>query len=123
MPLFRTQRTPRRPWPLSLLCLGGGFLLAVSWWLAVVGEVARAFGPGYWAYLCTTSAALASALWGLWRLRRWALWAFPAALLLDNAVLAAMGEIRPGALLFEAALVVFVLLHSRAFPRPSARGH
>jgi hypothetical protein len=107
-----------RPWPLTLICLGSLLALALSWWLALTGEAARAFGPGYWAYLGATSAALAWALWGLWRLRRWALWAFPAALLLDDGVLAAMGELHPAALATEAALVLLVLGHVRAFGKP-----
>jgi len=120
VPLFRAGRTRTRPWPLTLLCLAGLLALAASWWLALTGEAARAFGPGYWAYLGSTSGALAGALWGLWRLRGWALWAFPAALLLDNAVLAAMGEFRPAVVAVEAALVLLVLGHFRAFP-PTSR--
>ena len=102
------------------LCLGSLLALALSWWLALTGQVARAFGPGYWAYLGATSGALAGALWGLWRLRRWALWAFPAALLLDDAVVAAMGEFRPAAAAAQAALVLLVLGHFRAFGRTPA---
>ncbi len=92
-------------------------MVGFSWWLALLGNAARAFGPGYWAYQGATSAALAAALWGLWHLRRWALWAFPAALLLDNAVLAAMGELRPAAVALQAGLVCLVLGHFRAFAR------
>ncbi len=117
VPLFRAERTRTRPWPLTLLCLGSLLALALTWWLALTGGAARAFGPGYWAYLVATSGALAGALWGLWRLRRWALWAFPAALLLDDGVLAAMGELRPAAVAIEAALVLLVLGHFRAFAR------
>ena len=119
MPLFWTQRSLGRPWPLTVLCFGGALVLGLSWWRALVGEAARAFGPGYWAYLGATSAALAVALWGLWHLRRWALWAFPAALLLDNAVLAAMGALRGAVLGFEATLVLLVLALFRAFRRTS----
>ncbi len=114
-PLFREARRQRRPFTLTLLCAGGALTIGISWWLALSGEAGRAFGPGYWVYLSVTSLALAVALWGLWHLRRWALFAFPAALLLDNAVLAAMGELRAGALAFEAALVLLVLGHLRAF--------
>ena len=88
--------------------------------MALTGQVARAFGQGYWAYLGATSGALAGALWGLWRLRRWAVWAFPAALLVDDAVLAAMGEFRPAAAAIQAALVLLVLGQFRAFGPTSA---
>ena len=118
-PLFQAPRAQTRPWPLSWLCIGGALVLAYSVWLAFSGQTARAFGPGYWVYFGATSSALAVALWGLWHLRRWSLWAFPAALLLDNAVLAAMGEFHPVALGLEAALVLLVLGHSRAFRRKS----
>ncbi len=117
MPLFQASLAHRRPWPLTVLCLSGGLAVGFSWWLALMGNAARAFGPGYWAYLAATSTALAAALWGLWHLRRWALWAFPAALLLDSLVLAAMGELRPAAVALQAALVALVLGHFRAFAR------
>jgi hypothetical protein len=56
---------------------------------------------------------------GLFRLRRWALWAFPLALFLDDAVVAAMGELRPAVLGIQAALVLLVLSQLRAFkPHP-----
>ncbi len=119
MPLFQAQRQLVRPWPITLLCFGGALALGLSWWRALVGEAARAFGPGYWPYLLATSTALAVALWGLWHLKRWALWAFPAALLLDNAVLAAMGALRGAVLGVEAALVLLVLAYFRAFTRTS----
>jgi hypothetical protein len=56
-----------------------------------------------------TSGALAVALWGLWRMRGWARWAFPAALLLDDAVLGAMGELRPAVLAVQGTLVLVAL--------------
>ncbi len=117
LPIFRAQARPpaRRPWPITLLCLGGGLLLGWSAWHALGGGAARAFGPGYWVYFCATSGALGVALWGLWQLRRWALWAFPLALLLDTVVVALMGELRPGVLGFEVALVLLVLSQFRAF--------
>ena len=119
MPVFRAHQTlaARRPWPLTLLCLAGGLVLGWTWWQALGGGAARAFGPGYWAYLGTTSGALGVALWGLWHLRRWALWAFPVALLLDDAVVGAMGELRPAVLGVELALVLLLLSHFRAFGR------
>jgi hypothetical protein len=117
LPAFRTHQAlaARRPWPLTLLCLAGGLALGWTWWHALDGGAARAFGPGYWAYLGTTSGAFGTALWGLWHLRRWALWAFPLSLLLDDAVVAAMGELHPTVLGIELALVLILLSHFRAF--------
>jgi hypothetical protein len=106
-----------RPWPLTLLCLVGTLLVAWSWWHAVRGETARAFGPGYWAYLAATTGSLLAALWGLWRLRPWARWAFAAALLLDDAVVGAMGELRPVALALQAAAILLVFSQGRAMHR------
>lgn len=119
MPVFRAHRTPsaRRPWPLTVLCLGGALVLLWTLWHALPGGVALAFGPGYWGYLATTSGALAVALFGLWHLRRWALWAFPLALLLDAVVVAAMGELHPFVLGVEGMLVLLVLSQFRAFPQ------
>lgn len=118
-PVFRAHRTrpARRPWTLTLLCSTGVLVLAWTGWHALAGGPARAFGPGYWLYFGTTTGALGVALWGLWRLRRWALWVFPLALLLDAAVVAAMDEIHWGVLALEAALVLVVWGHARAFPR------
>jgi hypothetical protein len=117
-PLFQGHRsspTGRRPWLLTLLCLTGALLLLWTWQHALSGETARAFGPGYWPYFVATTGALAVALAGVWRMRRWALWAFPGALLLDDGVVGAMGELRPGVLVIQAAAVLLVLAHARAF--------
>jgi hypothetical protein len=111
------RRAPGRPWPLTVLCLGCGLLLLITLWHAKDGGPARAFGKGYWAYLSTTSGALLVALWGVWRMRRWALWAFPLALGLDAVVVGAMGELRPSVLAVEAGLVLVLLAHFRAFLR------
>jgi hypothetical protein len=118
-PVFRAEHSPSegRPWPLTLLCVLGAALLCWSCWHASGGTAARAFGRGYWLYFAVTTGTLAVALWGLWRLRRWALWAFPLALLLDDAVVGLMGELRLTVVGVQAALVVLVLAHARAFGR------
>lgn len=117
-PVFRAHLRPRaRPWPLTVLCLGCGLLLLFTLWHARGGGPAVAFGRGYWAYLVATGGTLAVALVGVWRMRRWALWAFPLALLLDTAVVSAMGELRPWVLGVQGALVLVLLGHFRAFTR------
>jgi hypothetical protein len=122
-PVFRADTTlsARRPWPLTLLCVVGGVVLLWTVWHASGGSAARAFGRGYWLYFIATTGALGVALWGLWRLRRWALWAFPLALLLDDVVVGLMGELRLGVVAIQAALVIWVLSQVRAFGRRSAR--
>lgn len=117
-PVFSAQRslTATRRWPLTLLCAGGGLLLAWTCWHAASGAAARAFGRGYWLYFSATVGTLGIALWGLWRQRRWALWAFPLSLLLDDVVVVAMGELRPLALAIQATLVLVVLWQGRTFP-------
>jgi hypothetical protein len=123
-PVFRAHRSlsPGRPWPLTVLCVAGGLLVCWSCWHAARGSVARAFGRGYWPYFAATTGGLGAALWGLWRLRRWALWAFPLALLLDDAVVGLMGavvglmgELRPAVVALQTALVLLVLSQLRAF--------
>jgi hypothetical protein len=109
-PLFREVRAPVRPWPVTAVCLAGGLLLLGTWLHAARGSQARAFGPGYWLYLSVTSGALAVALLGLWWSKRWALLALPAALLLDDVVVAAMGELRWGAVVVQLGVVGTVLL-------------
>jgi hypothetical protein len=100
-----------------LLCVVGAVLLGWSCWHASGGSAARAFGRGFWLYFSVTTGAVGIALWGLWRLRRWALWAFPLALLLDDVVVGLMGELRLALVGVQAALVLLVLAHVRAFGR------
>lgn len=109
--LFRQARTWSRPWPLSAVCLAGGLLLVGIWLLAARGDQARAFGPGYWPYLIVTTGTVAVALLGLWRGKRWAFFALPAALLLDDVVVWAMGELVWGPLLIQLAIVTTVWLN------------
>jgi hypothetical protein len=117
-PIFRAHRAPSvRPWPLTMLCVVLGLLIVWSGAHAFSGGTAQAFGTGYWLYFFATGGALGVALFGIWRLRRWALWAFPLALLLDTTVVALMGELRPAVLVFQVALVLLVLSQARAFGR------
>lgn len=118
-PVFRADQTlsARRPWPLTLLCLVGAVVLLWTCWHASDGSAARAFGRGYWLYFAATTGALGVALGGLWQLRRWALWAFPLALLLDDVVVGLMGELRLGVVAVQAALVLLALSQVRAFGR------
>jgi len=74
----------------TLVCLAGALLLAATWLRAASSGASRAFGPGY---------------------LRWAFWALPAALLLDDAVVWAMGELRPGVLVVQLGVVLLVLLY------------
>jgi hypothetical protein len=121
-PVFLAASTlPSRPTLLTGLCVAGAVLLAWTCWHAATGAAARAFGPGYWLYFCATTGAFGVALLGLWRLRRWALWAFPLALLLDDAVVWAMGELHPAGLALQAGLVALVLTQARAFRRRPAK--
>lgn len=110
-PFAAARARGRRPWPITGLCLAGGLLLVVTWAHAATGGQARAFGPGYVPYLVVTTGTLALALWGLWRMRPWAFWGLPAALVLDDAVVWAMGELHPGVVAAQAGAVLFALLH------------
>jgi hypothetical protein len=108
---FAAARARGRPWPVTGVCLAGALLLLVTWMHAAAGGQGRAFGPGYLPYLLGTTAALSVALVGLWQMRPWAFWAFPAALLLDDAVVWAKGELSPWVLVAQAVAIVVVLLH------------
>jgi hypothetical protein len=109
--LFDAVRFRGRPWPLTLVCLAGALLLAATWLRAASSGASRAFGPGYLPYLIGTTGTLAVALIGLWQMRRWAFWALPAALLLDDLVVGAMGELRPGVVVVQLGVVLLVLLY------------
>jgi hypothetical protein len=108
---FAAARAPVRPWPVTVVCLAGALLLAGTWLHAANGSQARAFGPGYLPYLLVTTGTLAVALLGLWRMRPWAFWALPLSLLLDDAVVWAMGELLPGVVVGQVAVVLLVLWH------------
>ncbi|HMK74416.1 MAG TPA: hypothetical protein VK454_13805 [Myxococcaceae bacterium] len=122
--MFQPYRSPSgRPWPLSVVCLLGAALLGWTFLLAAGGAPARAFGPGYFLYLAATSAALGGALFGLWRVRPWGPPALAGALLVDDAVVAAMGELRPVLLAVQAAAVLIALWGvRRAQPRRDRPG-
>ena len=96
---------------MTVVCLAGALLLLATWLHAATSGQGRAFGPGYVPYVVVTTGTLALALLGLWRMRRWAFWAFPAAMLLDDAVVWAMGELRPGVPVAQLGVVLLVLLH------------
>jgi hypothetical protein len=116
--LFGSVRRTVRPWPVTLVCLAGALLILATWLRAVWSGAARAFGPGYLPYVLVTTGTLSVALAGLWKLRRWAFWALPAALLLDDAVVAAMGELRPGVVVVQLGVVLLVLLYHPRLRRP-----
>ena len=99
-----------RPWQISVVCIAGLLLLLATWLHAATSGQGRAFGPGYLPYLLVTTGTLALALWGLWRMRPWSFWALPLAMALDDAVVGAMGELRPGVLVVQASVVLLVLL-------------
>jgi len=71
-------------------------------------------GPGLWTGVLglsgVTTAALAVALLGLWWNKRWGLIALPVALLLDDAVVGAMGELHWGVVVVQLGVVGTVLL-------------
>ena len=81
-----------------------------TWLHAATSGQGRAFGPGYVPYVLVTTGALALALWGLWRMRPWAFWALPLAMALDDAVVWAMGELRPGVVVAQTGVALLVLL-------------
>src|SRR5215469_13560520 len=106
---FAAARARGRPWPVTVVCLAGALLLLATWLHAATSGQARAFGPGYLPYLLVTTGTLTVALWGLWRMRPWAFWALPAAMALDDAVVFAMGELRPAVVVVQTLVVLLVL--------------
>ena len=106
---FAAARARGRPWQLSVVCVAGALLLLATWLHAATSGQGRAFGPGYVPYVLVTTGALALALWGLWRMRPWAFWALPAAMALDDAVVFAMGELRPAVVVVQALVALLVL--------------
>ena len=106
---FAAARARGRPWQLSVVCVAGALLLLATWLHAATSGQGRAFGPGYVPYVLVTTGTLALALWGLWRMRPWAFWALPAAMALDDAVVFAMGELRPAVVVVQTLVVLLVL--------------
>ena len=107
---FAAIRARGRPWPITVVCLAGALLLVATWLHAATSGQGRAFGPGYVPYVVITTGTLALALWGLWRMRPWAFWALPAAMVLDDAVVWAMGELAPAVVVVQTLVVLLVLL-------------
>ena len=108
---FAAARARVRPWPVTGVCLAGALLLLATWLHALTSGQGRAFGPGYVPYVVVTTGTLALALGGLWRMRPWGFWALPAAMALDDAVVWAMGELRPGVVVAQTGVALLVLLH------------
>jgi hypothetical protein len=106
---FAAARARGRPWQLSVVCVAGALLLLATWLHAATSGQGRAFGPGYVPYVLVTTGTLAVALWGLWRMRPWAFWALPAAMILDDAVVFAMGELQPAVVVVQTLVVLLVL--------------
>ena len=106
---FAAARARGRPWQLSVVCVAGLLLLLATWLHAATSGQGRAFGPGYVPYVLVTTGTLALALWGLWRMRPWAFWALPAAMILDDVVVFAMGELRPAVVVVQTLVVLLVL--------------
>lgn len=106
---FAAARARGRPWQLSVVCIAGLLLLLATWLHAATSGQGRAFGPGYVPYVLVATGTLALALWGLWRMRPWAFWALPAAMVLDDAVVFAMGELRPAVVVVQTLVVLLVL--------------
>lgn len=106
---FAAARARGRPWQLSVVCIAGLLLLLATWLHAATSGQGRAFGPGYVPYVLVTTGTLALALWGLWRMRPWAFWALPAAMILDDVVVFAMGELRPAVVVVQALVALLVL--------------
>jgi len=106
---FAAARARGRPWQISVVCVAGALLLLATWLHAATSGQGRAFGPGYVPYVLVTTGTLALALWGLWRMRPWAFWALPAAMILDDAVVFAMGELRPAVVVVQTLVVLLVL--------------
>ena len=106
---FAAARARGRPWQISVVCVAGGLLLLATWLHAATSGQGRAFGPGYVPSVLVTTGTLALALWGLWRMRPWAFWALPAAMALDDAVVFAMGELRPAVVVVQTLVVLLVL--------------
>jgi hypothetical protein len=106
---FAAARARGRPWQISVVCVAGLLLLLATWLHAATSPQFRAFGPGYVPYVLVTTGTLALALWGLWRMRPWAFWALPAAMILDDAVVFAMGELRPAVVVVQTLVVLLVL--------------
>jgi len=107
---FAAIRTRGRPWQITGVCLAGALLLVATWLHAATSGQGRAFGPGYVPYVLVTTGALTLALWGLWRMRPWAFWALPLAMAVDDGVVWAMGELRPGVVVAQTGVVLLVLL-------------
>jgi hypothetical protein len=106
---FAAARARGRPWQLSVVCVAGALLLLATWLHAATSGQGRAFGPGYVPYVLVTTGSLALALWGLWWMRPWAFWALPVAMILDDAVVFAMGELRPAVVVVQTLVVLLVL--------------
>jgi hypothetical protein len=94
----------KRPTAITVICILGFIGAALSLPL-IFSNVARAIGSWYPPYLGATALAGLVCMFGLWNMKKWAVFAYTALVIINQIVLFSMGVWNPFALLIPAIVI------------------
>lgn len=101
---------PRRPIAITVICVLGfvGAALTVP---VIFSSVAQSIGTWYPPYLALTSVVGLICMVGLWTMKRWAVFAYTALLVVNQVVMMAMGVWNIFALVIPLIVVVIAFMN------------
>jgi hypothetical protein len=104
-----TPASPR-PTAITVICILGFIGAAIS--IPVIfSDIARAIGPWYPPYLGFSALAGLICMVGLWKMRKWSVFAYTALVVLNQIVLFSMGVWNVFALLIPAIVIAIAFAH------------
>ena len=103
-----TTEKAKRPTSITVICVLGfvGVLIVVP---LIFSSIARQIGPWYPPYLGFSAVTGLVCMVGLWKMRKWAAYAYTGFVALNQVVLLAMGVWNVMALLIPAIVIFFAL--------------
>ncbi len=102
--------TPKRPTVITVICILGfiGAALSIP---VIFSNVAQAIGSWYPPYLGASAVAGLICMLGLWKMKKWSVFAYTALVIANQVILFTMGLWTPFALLIPAVVIVIGFTH------------
>jgi len=104
-----TQASPR-PIAITIICVLGFIGAALSIPL-IFSDMARAIGSWYPPYLGFSAVAGLICMIGLWKMKKWGVFAYTALVIINQVILFTMGVWNPLALLLPAIVIGIAFAH------------
>ena len=98
-----TQTTPR-PVAITIICILG-FIGAALTLPLIFSDMARGVGAWYPPYLGFSAVAGLICMFGMWKMKKWSVFAYTALVIVNQVVLFSMGVWNPFALLIPAIVI------------------